>query len=199
MSGLAGEVVLADSCSEDRTLEIASAYPIRIVQLLDLRERDLDIPFIIVSGAIASASSTRHPGRREARYSVLAARLASVSPVISGAALASPLVYWGMEAALLGSAVWLWSALLCAPAERAIAAAGATLGHLGFLTGLLLFAKDPLYAAHAGTTLPYGLTQLDDQQLAGVLMAGLGMLPYGALILWRLRPLVERTLERAEA
>lgn len=120
-------------------------------------------------------------------------------PAAYGAALASPLVYWGMEAALLGSALWLWSALLCAPAERAIAAAGATLGHLGFLTGLLLFAKDPLYAAHAGTTLPYGLTQLDDQQLAGVLMAGLGMLPYGALILWRLRPLVERTLERAEA
>ncbi len=39
VSDLAGEVVLADSCSEDRTLEIASAYPIRIVQLRDARER----------------------------------------------------------------------------------------------------------------------------------------------------------------
>lgn len=34
-----GEVVLADSCSSDRTVEIASAYPIRIVQLADARER----------------------------------------------------------------------------------------------------------------------------------------------------------------
>lgn len=34
-----GEVVLADSCSTDRTVQIAAAYPIRIVQLLDPRER----------------------------------------------------------------------------------------------------------------------------------------------------------------
>ena len=34
-----GEVVLADSCSSDRTVEIASAYPVRIVQLAQARER----------------------------------------------------------------------------------------------------------------------------------------------------------------
>lgn len=34
-----GEVVLADSCSTDRTVQIAAAYPVRIVQLLDARER----------------------------------------------------------------------------------------------------------------------------------------------------------------
>ena len=34
-----GEVVLADSCSSDRTVEIASAYPVRIVQLAHARER----------------------------------------------------------------------------------------------------------------------------------------------------------------
>ena len=113
-------------------------------------------------------------------------------PAAYALALSSVAVYWLMTLALLGSAVWLWSALLCAPAERAIAAAGATLGHMGFLTGLLLFANVPLYAPHAETTLAYGLTQLDDQQLAGVLMAGLGMLPYGALMLLRLRPFLER-------
>jgi hypothetical protein len=43
VSDLAGEVVLADSCSEDRTLEIASAYPIRIVQLRDAHERSCGI------------------------------------------------------------------------------------------------------------------------------------------------------------
>ncbi len=36
---LGGEVVLADSCSTDRTVEIASRYPIRIVQLKDPQER----------------------------------------------------------------------------------------------------------------------------------------------------------------
>lgn len=40
---LEGEVVLADSCSTDRTLEIASAYPIRIVQLADPAERSCGI------------------------------------------------------------------------------------------------------------------------------------------------------------
>jgi glycosyltransferase involved in cell wall biosynthesis len=34
-----GEVVLADSCSSDRTVEIARGYPVRIVQLADANER----------------------------------------------------------------------------------------------------------------------------------------------------------------
>lgn len=115
-------------------------------------------------------------------------------PAAYALALSHPAIYWGMEATLLASALWLWSALLNAPVEKALAAAGATLGHMGFLTALLLFSGVPLYAPHDGTTLPYGLTQLDDQQLAGVLMAGLGMLPYGALILLRLRPLLGKVL-----
>jgi len=36
---MGGEVVLADSCSSDRTVEIASRYPIRIVQLENPAER----------------------------------------------------------------------------------------------------------------------------------------------------------------
>jgi GT2 family glycosyltransferase len=34
-----GEVVLADSCSSDRTVELASRYPVRIVQLANAHER----------------------------------------------------------------------------------------------------------------------------------------------------------------
>ena len=33
-----GEVVLADSCSTDRTVELASKYPVRVVQFADPRE-----------------------------------------------------------------------------------------------------------------------------------------------------------------
>lgn len=38
-AGLTGEVILADSHSTDRTVEIAAAYPIRIARLADPRER----------------------------------------------------------------------------------------------------------------------------------------------------------------
>lgn len=34
-----GEVILADSCSSDRTVEFASRYPVRVVQLAHARER----------------------------------------------------------------------------------------------------------------------------------------------------------------
>jgi glycosyltransferase involved in cell wall biosynthesis len=39
VSAVGGEVVLADSCSTDRTVELAQAYPIRIVQLAHPDER----------------------------------------------------------------------------------------------------------------------------------------------------------------
>jgi glycosyltransferase involved in cell wall biosynthesis len=39
LKGLSGEVILADSCSTDRTTEIASGYPIRVVQLANASER----------------------------------------------------------------------------------------------------------------------------------------------------------------
>ncbi|MBL0421011.1 glycosyltransferase [Ramlibacter sp. AW1] len=39
VQGIGGEVVLADSCSTDRTVEIALRYPIRIVQLAHPQER----------------------------------------------------------------------------------------------------------------------------------------------------------------
>jgi cytochrome c oxidase assembly factor CtaG len=40
----------------------------------------------------------------------------------------------------------------------------------GLLGALLTFANHPLYAAHLGRTAAYGLTALEDQQLAGVIM-----------------------------
>ncbi len=43
IAGVTGEVILADSGSEDHTLPIAAGYPIRIVQLLDPQERSCGI------------------------------------------------------------------------------------------------------------------------------------------------------------
>ncbi len=39
-----------------------------------------------------------------------------------------------------------------------------------FLSVLLTFARTPWYAGYAATTTPWGLAQLADQQLAGVIM-----------------------------
>lgn len=39
VAGVGGEVVLADSCSSDRTVELASRYPVRVVQLAHAHER----------------------------------------------------------------------------------------------------------------------------------------------------------------
>ena len=39
LKAVGGEVILADSCSSDRTVEIARGFPVRIVQLTHPQER----------------------------------------------------------------------------------------------------------------------------------------------------------------
>ena len=93
-------------------------------------------------------------------------------------ALADSLVYWAMQASLLGTSVWFWRALFAAqPVSASFAAIGA-MAQMGMLGALLTFAPNALYLTHAGTTLPWGMTQLEDQQLAGLLMWVLGTVPY---------------------
>jgi putative membrane protein len=42
--------------------------------------------------------------------------------------------------------------------------------HTGLLGGLITMAPEPLYRVYAGRTGSWGLTELADQQLAGLLM-----------------------------
>lgn len=95
------------------------------------------------------------------------------------AALGSDALYWLMEVSLLGTGVWLWAAML-APGRggRGIVLSLATLVQMGLLGALLTFASRPLFAAHLGTTQAFGLTPLEDQQLAGLLMWAPAALPY---------------------
>jgi cytochrome c oxidase assembly factor CtaG len=58
------------------------------------------------------------------------------------------------------------------------------------LGALLALARHPLYAAHFGTTRAWGLTPLEDQQLAGLLM----WVPAGLVYLAALVPLALRVL-----
>lgn len=102
------------------------------------------------------------------------------APMPYEAALRSDVLYWTMQASLLGTSLLFWSALLD-PRTGGLKAGAAALGammQMGLLGALLTFAPRPLYAAHALTGEPFGLSALNDQQLAGLLMWAPGALPY---------------------
>jgi len=104
-------------------------------------------------------------------------------PVPYEATFTSVMVYWLMHLTLFGSAIYLWRELLHHPAERtaAVLAAGTvTSVQMGLLGAVLTFADRAMFQWHFGTTLVWGLTPLQDQQLGGVFM----WVPGTALFLW---------------
>jgi len=100
------------------------------------------------------------------------------APQPYAAALSSDIVYWAMQASLLLSALGVWVALRRAPAPLAIGILLAMMVAMGLLGALITLAGAPLYAPHWLTTQPWGLTPLEDQQLAGLLMWAPGALFY---------------------
>jgi len=94
--------------------------------------------------------------------------------------------YWFMQLTLLGSAWLMWRAIL-APTTHAgpsLIALAVTVGQMGLLGALLVFASGPLYAVHLASTEAWGMSPLADQQLAGLLMWVPAMLPYMGVGLW---------------
>lgn len=91
-------------------------------------------------------------------------------PALYEAALANHGVYWLMQVSMLASASMFWRAVRAAPAPAAVAALLATTVQMGLLGALLTFMPRALYTPHALTTMPWGLSPLDDQQLAGLVM-----------------------------
>jgi putative membrane protein len=128
-------------------------------------------------------------GRR--RLSPLAAAMAYMlllwlwhAPAPYAATFASPAVYWAMHLSLVGSAVWLWRALLDgAPSAARLGAAALSMTQMGFLGAILTLAPRPLYAPHLLTPYAWGLTPLQDQQLGGALMWAPGGLAFLAAAL----------------
>ncbi len=72
-----------------------------------------------------------------------------------------------------------------------VATMGVENGRLG---AVLTFAARPLYWVHAHTTQAYGLSPLEDQQLAGVIM----WVPASVIYLWTLSVLCAAWLKEAE-
>jgi len=115
------------------------------------------------------------------------------APPVYTWAISNPAAYWLMQGSLLGSGVWLWrqvfnaregiGAVLCALLGTVI--------HMGMLGALLSFASTPLYEPHFLTTFAFGLTPLEDQQLAGLIMWVPAAAPYLAAALYRAWPMIE--------
>src|SRR5258708_370138 len=107
-------------------------------------------------------------------------------PAPYGWGLASVPAYWLMQASLLVSAWLLWRAIFVSTAQpgAALVALVATIGQMGLLAALIVFAPKPLYAAHFASTAAWGMDPLSDQQLAGLLMWVPASLPYLGVGLW---------------
>jgi putative membrane protein len=92
------------------------------------------------------------------------------APPLYAAALSNVGIYGLMQLSLLGSALGFWIVLRRTAAPGAVAALLATMMLMGLLGALITFAGRPLYAPHFAATAGWGLTPIEDQQLAGLIM-----------------------------
>ncbi|MBS7813791.1 cytochrome c oxidase assembly protein [Roseococcus sp. XZZS9] len=137
----------------------------------------------IAAPMIALAFPARRPGHAGAAFLIATATLwVWHLPSLYDRALTDPMLYWLMQVSLLATAVWYWREVFAAPPVSAALAATLGMAQMGLLGALLTFARVPLYAAHAETTWPWGLDQLADQQLAGLVMWVPGSIPYAMAI-----------------
>lgn len=106
------------------------------------------------------------------------------APAAYAAALSSDAIYWAMQLSLVLSALGFWASLRHASAPLAIVVLLVMMVAMGLLGALITLSPAPLYAPHWLTTQPWGLTPLEDQQLAGLLMWAPGALFYLTVALW---------------
>ncbi|WP_062205501.1 cytochrome c oxidase assembly protein [Aureimonas sp. AU12] len=173
-------------------------------------------PLCALSSALFSARVAHHlllisvaapllalafPGRRPAPAArlplLVLAHVVAVwvwhAPAPYAAAMASDAVYWVMEATLLGTGWLVWRDLMAAstPPLRAGLAHLTLIALMGLLGALITFAPVPLYALHFLSTDPFGVSALEDQQLAGLLMWVPAIVPNLVAALLCLRRLVD--------
>lgn len=110
---------------------------------------------------------------------------------------ASTPIYWIMHLSLFGTAVWLWTGLFSPSANMWTALAGSfvTTLHMSLLGALLTFSPNVLFSVHLLSTVPWGLSPLEDQQAGGLIMwVPTGLLLVGYAVVAFSRQLLE--LER---
>lgn len=92
------------------------------------------------------------------------------APAVYGWALSSDAAYWLMQLSILGTAVGFWAAVRRAEPPVAVVALFATMVQMGVLGALITLAGQPLYEPHLFAPALWGLSALDDQQVAGLIM-----------------------------
>jgi putative membrane protein len=96
------------------------------------------------------------------------------APALFDAALEQEWLHAMEHLCFFVSALLFWQVLLNCRRGRhaaaAFAAAFVTFMHSGLLGGLITMAPAPLYLAYAGRTQSWGLSPIEDQQLAGLFM-----------------------------
>jgi putative membrane protein len=144
---------------------------------------------MILTTAVAPLIALAFPAPRSGlgRSSAAAAAAFAVmlwvwhAPGPYAATFGSDIVYWAMHLSVFGSALWFWRATLRASSERLGTTTAATLFtglQMALLGAVITFARSPLYEPHWLSTIRWGLTPLQDQQLGGAIM----WLPAGVII-----------------
>lgn len=106
-------------------------------------------------------------------------------PAAYDAALSNKLLYWAMQASLLATAWTYWHAVRRADPPVALTLIATGAAQMGMLGAILTFVAQPIYASHLATTVSFGIGPVVDQQLAGLAMWVIGLIPYaviGALV-----------------
>ena len=102
-------------------------------------------------------------------------------PVVYAAILGQAALHLIAVALLLGISVLFWRSVLASATEQPLASLAALLGtmaHTGFLGAWLTFGTRPWYPFLEDSVALWGLTLLEDQQLAGLLMWVVGGVAY---------------------
>jgi len=151
-----------------------------------------------LAGALVAATGLHHralPGSLAVLTAVQVLTFwAWHAPPLYAAALGNDLTFWAMQLTITGTAALWWAKLRQAPATGAVTALLATMMLMGVLGALITFAGRPLYAPHLLSTAAWGMSPLEDQQLAGILMWA----PASAIYLLAAMAILYRSL-RAEA
>lgn len=158
------------------TLAIAFVSPICALSSSLFAARTVHHALLISVAAPLVALALHRPPRLGIAAVIAATVLQAIvlwfwhAPDLYAAALSNDGIYWLMEITLFAASLLFWVSVRGASAPAAALGLVLTMVQTGMLGALLVFAGSPLYEPHFMTTAPWGLSPLEDQQLAGLIM-----------------------------
>lgn len=158
------------------SLAIAFVGPLCALSSALFAARTVHHILLICAAAPLIALALPRPSRQGFAVVMIATLLQAVvlwfwhAPDLYQAALSSDAIYAVMEITLLASATLFWLVVRGASAPTAAFGLVLTMVQMGMLGALLVFAGAAVYGPHLLTTAAWGMTPLEDQQLAGLTM-----------------------------